>query len=916
MEDMQLEPFPTDEPVEGGGEAAPGAVQIKKETEDVDSLEVSQLGITLHQPQTGTLRPTIIMGIGGFGRRALMELRCRFLDRFGDLSKVPLLRFLYIDPDGDAVRGAVRPSSDVAFQPPEVYHLPLQPVAHYRRRQLDQLCEWLPREKLYALPRNLKTQGSRALGRLAFTDNYLRLLARLKRDIQQATHPDAMYQSVTQTGLALRDSQPRIYVLGSASGGGSGFLADLGYSLRRLLHQLRHSDSPVNLLLFCGAPEDPATPRFELANLYATLTELNHFADPAIPFTAQYGADGVRMRDEGHAPFDSVYLLTATHRTPESRRDAVAHLGSYLFHEITTPLGMRLDQARRAVDENRQGSTRFRSFGTFAVWFPRGLLMRLAARLACKRIIEEWQSEGEPTARAEVEAACARLLADPGLGPESLQARIEECAQRHLDGMAPGEALTALLAAIEEQSQQFVAQDDPGSWARQTLMRVQEWLGSGWQAQSNTPRASGDWRKSKLSRALEAAAQQVAEDWDQRLSQSVFALMEHPGRRVAAAEAAMARLLQFCDDTAATIATRLQQQTARADQGQQQLQGALASCIAGTGGFSFFGVRSRRLLRVFVDHLAAFARQCLSEDISGAVRHFFQLLHGRLSERLRDLAFSRQRLRHLQESLEVPILDANAYTDCAPGDDSTLCPSPLPSPEAYWEAIQESRTTRVVLPNGETDLERAGQRFLTTLTPEHWLNLDQVLQDQVLGPLGGLQRALVSGSELMRILGEPLVNQTAALLGELLPITDVAQAILESSGQAGSPRPISAAEALPCKFCLDSASPLVRTDPQLPAVKTSGEKATPPTFDFLLIPASEAGRRYGEEAKNTFPPLHLVTVPGQADLMFCREQNYLTVDDIQKLLQPCRSAYEEASVTPPTSPHARCDICDWVPLNP
>ena len=56
--------------------------------------------------------------------------------------------------------------------------------------------------------------------------------------MQQACHPDAIYQTVSQTGLALRDNMPRVYVLGSAAGGGvSGFLADLGYAVRRLLQQ-------------------------------------------------------------------------------------------------------------------------------------------------------------------------------------------------------------------------------------------------------------------------------------------------------------------------------------------------------------------------------------------------------------------------------------------------------------------------------------------------------------------------------------------------------------------------------------------------------------------------------------------------------------------------------------------------------
>ena len=53
--------------------------------------------------------------------------------------------------------------------------------------------------------------------------------------MQQATHPDALYQTVSQTGLALRDNVPRIYVIAGAGGGSSGYLADLGYAVRRLL---------------------------------------------------------------------------------------------------------------------------------------------------------------------------------------------------------------------------------------------------------------------------------------------------------------------------------------------------------------------------------------------------------------------------------------------------------------------------------------------------------------------------------------------------------------------------------------------------------------------------------------------------------------------------------------------------------
>ena len=62
--------------------------------------------------------------------------------------------------------------------------LPLQPVSNYRRRIIEQLTEWLPREKLYAMPRSLQPLGSRALGRLAFVDNYPAIVRRLEQELR------------------------------------------------------------------------------------------------------------------------------------------------------------------------------------------------------------------------------------------------------------------------------------------------------------------------------------------------------------------------------------------------------------------------------------------------------------------------------------------------------------------------------------------------------------------------------------------------------------------------------------------------------------------------------------------------------------------------------------------------------------
>jgi hypothetical protein len=939
MEDILLEQMSSSAAGLGDGHAGGHVADADGHMADADGEaaaegppeEQSRLGLTVAQPSTGALRPTLLIGVGGFGRRALMELRCRLLDRFGDLERTPLIRFLYIDVDGESVKAATRGSPEVALKPAEAYHLPLQSVSRYRRRQLDFLADWLPREKLYTMPRSLKTQGSRALGRLAFADNYLRLMGRFRREVQQATHPDALYQSVANTGLALRDNTPRVYVLAAAGGGVSGCLADLGFALRRLLKQMSHPDSPVTLLVYCGAPDDPATPRGEQANVYAALTELNHFNDPFIPFAAQYGADGPRLSDEGPS-FDSVYVLPHANRSPESRRDAMAHLGSYLYHELTTPLGLRLDALR--LKRGGGGAVGFRSLGTYGIWFPRGLLLRLAARGVCQRLLEQWQAPvKEDLLLGEdgqlLEAAQARLLADPELRPESLARRIGEAAAIPTEG-EPAEALTRLLANVEEQSRHLIALEDPAAWAAQALSRLRDWLGSGI-APPGAPTVHQ--RKSKMTRALEAAAAQLAEQWDARFTEAAYGLLDHPGRRLALGEAALTRFIGWCGDAAAAHADRVAQQAPRSRQAEAQLEAALESCAA-SNGFSLFGNQVRRKLRLFVDHLAAYARQCLADDLTAVVGQFFVCLRGRLNDRLRDLTFCRQRLRHMEETLRAAetggdLGDGETADELRAalgvGPSTELHSSPTPSTDSFWETVRESATHRVVLPEGVEELQTAANRFLASLNAEHWAHLDQSLEDHVLAVRKGLFQACMNTTDLISHLAVPLINQAVATLSDYLPVTDVAQVELSSAGdEAADAGATENTELIARMRTYQSlAAPLLgaaaKRQEALVGPGADPSSAEPPPAaerTFLLIPASEAGRRYGDVAQEALPGVQVVNVPGQADLMWCREQGELAVEDLDRILRSCRAAYEDAAGTPQSSPHARFDIQDWTPLDP
>ncbi|MBV9125958.1 MAG: hypothetical protein JO112_21615, partial [Planctomycetes bacterium] len=304
------------------------------------------------------------------------------------------------------------------------------------------------------------------------------------------------------------------------------------------------------------------------------------------------------------------------------------------------------------------------------------------------------------------------------------------------------------------------------------------------------------------------------------------------------------------------------------------------------------------VLRVFMDHLAAFSRLRLTEEVLSAGLQFYACLQGRLEERLRDLSFCRQRLRHLLELLEAPPQEGVEETNGHRLGMDVTPHSTLPSAEAYWDAIRQTETARLVLPEGETDLDQAAARFLKGLTGEQWTQLDQALQDRVLAAAGGLHKICMTGNDLTRLLSGPLIVEAAATLSDWLPITDVAQVELS---MAAARREDLAAQ---IQAFFTSAAPLVSR-------RDGAQQAA-----FLLVPGSDAGKTFGDQACQTLADLELVRVPGQADLMFCREQSELSIADLQRVLHACRRAYEETVSVPNLSPHARFDILDWVPLDP
>lgn len=238
--------------------AAPSAV-VTQPLVDRDTDRASKTPT----PEQGTV-PTILIGIGGAAGKAFQRLRLRIADRHGGVDTLPAFKMLFLDVDNDSLNDINR--DHLAWNDLETIPTPLRSSAEYREHgHLHR--RWLSRRWLFNVPRNLRTEGLRPLGRLALLTNANRVLASLRSAILNVTS-------------ACPETPPRIVLVASISGGtGSGMLADLAYAARHELQAAGFVDAQVDGVLLHSTPAGTGRDK-AILNALATLTELAHFSAP------------------------------------------------------------------------------------------------------------------------------------------------------------------------------------------------------------------------------------------------------------------------------------------------------------------------------------------------------------------------------------------------------------------------------------------------------------------------------------------------------------------------------------------------------------------------------------------------------------------------------------------------------------
>ncbi len=270
--------------------------------------------------------PTLVIGIGGTAARVLSQLRRMVYDQFAG-ERLPALQLLLLDTD-------VRPSATPAdgdftgLTPDETLNLPLRRPQHYRDNS-QQLLHWLSRRWLYNIPRSLRTEGLRPLGRLALADHARQAGQRIRRAMLQAIDPASISASNAATGQEFRNGALRVIVLASISGGtGGGMSLDIGYAVRAILPNIGVPETHVVGIMLHSTDRDARRSELARVNAFSWLSEFNHFQQLENCYLGDNSC-GLPAHPAGVTAFDHTYLL---------------HLGESLD-------AAELDQAAQSVAE-------------------------------------------------------------------------------------------------------------------------------------------------------------------------------------------------------------------------------------------------------------------------------------------------------------------------------------------------------------------------------------------------------------------------------------------------------------------------------------------------------------------------------------------------------------------------------------
>ncbi|MGE3781064.1 MAG: tubulin-like doman-containing protein, partial [Pirellulaceae bacterium] len=343
-----------------GGEASdsPSEEDTRRLTTSLRGTVIDLPPLELGSPES--LQPTLFLGVGGCGAKALRALGRRWQARLGDLGSIPSFAQLLIDTDAQGYESHFVASSVGTLDDRHFLHTPLHPTAYYRSRA-DELTRWLSRRWIYNIPKSLKTDGARPLGRLALVDHATAIDRRLSEQLAAICDPAAVAATQAKLGKPVDAHRPRVVILGSLSSGtGGGMIWDLA----QMAYQAHPSmeGSRLEVLFALAHWSFPTATELELArvNTCASLRELQHYATEGCP-----GDPSCHLPALGrhYGLFDRVYLVNFGALGRDEAFDAAADsLAEYIEINVLSNAREFLSKCRQAGTTDHRDSATVRTF--------------------------------------------------------------------------------------------------------------------------------------------------------------------------------------------------------------------------------------------------------------------------------------------------------------------------------------------------------------------------------------------------------------------------------------------------------------------------------------------------------------------------------------------------------------------------
>lgn len=525
-------------------------------------------------------QPTAVIGVGGLAGRVMRQLRGRLAREVGDAHRESVAMLL-LDSDARGISAAVQGNDRTALRPDETVTLPLRRPQEYREDSAV-LMRWLSRRWLYNIPKSLRTEGLRPLGRLAFVDHSRQIGERISSTLDRARRGNAEASYATTPVAAVPTNRLRVYVVAGVSGAtGSGMSLDVGYAVRAMAAKQGFDDVEVIGFFLHATGRDAQQNNLAKVNAFAWLREYNHY----------HRADGVYPGDEGcglptfppgRKAFDAAYFLDLGVAVDDEALNAAAsEIAEYLYLDAMTP-AQQFFSACRAGEASSEYAP-LRSFALTTASAADDRAIHAAAISISRAVLMEYlgcgsnQSDALPTAE--------------GIDLAALAGRTREAIESLLASNAAPAATAPfqLSVFIRDVDADFAAPDDrPGTFV--------------------------------AGRSLEEATDSIAAELANRLTTSILQKIDERGSRLAGAmgmlESSRQLLLQL-ETESTKMAGAIAQQAAAAIAQLDRWQRERSTTEAAIAREREFGEAYRRLR---IDQHAMLAASAIARRLTAELR--------------------------------------------------------------------------------------------------------------------------------------------------------------------------------------------------------------------------------------------------------------------------------------------------------